>query len=333
MFNRLFVLSIIVMLILFAGFGYYLYQQHTEEIMPSWTNLEINETPRVARFNDRLAKKPDQLAKKLLSSHGPIEPPPTDRWEYKPETWQPAVKEEFVELPMDQIEFREVTTPDGKVHLVPFRKGSPPIEGGYISYPEENKQSTTPLRQFVFENFQYPKGVNRRDYQVKKYLAAAHDISMEEVEARLKQGTLAYTIHSSNEDWMDSIGGEAEIRDFLIEAGVSDTAIDQTFNPPYSLEGSTSSATEATETQDVSASNDETSVEPPRSLKDNRADVPTSDQKESNVKERYETEKQLIERYGREEGLKRLRERGSHIADEPEFKQPDIPSANPNKEQ
>ena len=90
---------------------------------------------------------------------------------------------------------------------------------------------------------------------------------MEEVEARLKQGTPAYTIHSSNEDWMDSIGGEAEIRDFLIEAGVSDTAIDQTFNPPYSLEGATSSATKATETQDVSASNDGTSVESPRSLR------------------------------------------------------------------
>lgn len=326
MFNRLFALSIIVMLILFAGFGYILYHQHTEEIMPSWTNFEINETPTVARVNGQFNRTP-------LSSDVAIEPPPTDRWEYKPEIWQPAVKEEFVEFPMDQIEFREVTTPDGKVHLVPFRKGSPPIEGGYISYPEENEQQTAPLRQFVFENFQYPEGVNRRDYRVKKYLAAAHEISMEEVEARLKQGTLAYTIHSSNEDWIDSIGGEAEIRDFLIEAGVSDTAIDQTFNPPYLLEESTSLATEVTETQDVSVSNDETSVESRRSLKDNGAEVPTSTQKESNGEERYETEKQLIERYGREEGLKRLRERGSHIAHEPEFKQPDIPSANPNKDQ
>ena len=48
MFNRLFALSIIVMLILFAGLGYFLYQQHTEEIIPSWTNFEINETPQVA---------------------------------------------------------------------------------------------------------------------------------------------------------------------------------------------------------------------------------------------------------------------------------------------
>ena len=326
MFNRLFTLSIIVMLILFAGMGYFLYQEHTEEIIPSWTNPEINETPQVARLNSELARKP-------LASPSPIKPPPTDRWEYKPEIWQPGVQEEFVELPMDQIEFRDVTTPDGKVHLAPFRKGSPPIEGGYISYPEENEQSTTPLRQFVFENFQYPEGVNRRDYRVKMYLAAAHDISMEEVEARLKQGTLAYTIHSSNEDWVDSIGGEAELKDFLIEAGVSDTAIDQTLNPPYLLEESTSSATEVTKTQDVSVSNDETSVESRRFLKENGAEVPTSVQKESNVKERYETEEQLIERYGREEGLKRLRERGSHIADEPEFKQPDIPSANPNKDQ
>ena len=326
MFNRLFAISIAVMLILFAGFGYYFYQQHTEEIIPSWTNPEINETPPLARLNG-------QFGKKLLSTDGPMEPPPTDRWEYKPEIQQPTVTKDLVLLPMDQIEFRDVTTPDGKVHLAPFRKGSPPIEGGYISYPEENEQSTTPLRQFVFENFQYPKGVNRRDYRVKMYLAAAHDISMEEVEARLKQGTLAYTIHSSNEDWVDSIGGEAELKDFLIEAGVSDTAIDQTLNPPYLLEESTSSATEVTETQDVSVSNDETSVESRRSLKDNGVEVPTSAQKESNVKERYETEEQLIERYGREEGLKRLRERGSHIADEPEFKQPDIPSANPNKDQ
>ena len=185
----------------------------------------------------------------------------------------------------------------------------------------------------ILENFQYPKGVNRRDHRIKMVLAARHKISMEEVEARLKQGTLSYTIHSSNEDWVDSIGGEAELKNFLIEAGVSDTAIDQTFNPPYSLEESTSSATEATETQEVSGSNDETSVESRRSLKENGAEVPTSDQKESNVKEHYETEEQLIERYGREEGLKRLRERGSHIADEPEFKQPDIPSTNPNKDQ
>ena len=325
MFNRLFALLIAVMLILFAGFGYYLYQQHTEEIIPSWTNPEINETPQVARLNSELARKP-------LASPSPIKPPPTDRWEYKPEIQQPTVTEDLVLLPMDQIEFREVTTPDGKVHLVPFPKGSPPIEGGYISYPEDNEKLSAP-RQVVLENFQYPKGVNRLDYRIKMVLAARDKISMEEVEARLKQGTLAYTIHSSNEDWVDSIGGEAELKDFLIKAGVSDTAIDQTLNSLNAAEKSTSSAAEVTEAQDVSVSNDETSVESRRSLKDNGVEVPTSTQKESNVKERYETEKQLIERYGREEGLKRLRERGSHIADEPEFKPPDIPSANPNKDQ
>ena len=324
MFNRLFALSIAVMLILFAGMGYFLYQEHTEEIIPSWTNPEINETPQVARLNSELARKP-------LASPSPTKPPPTDRWEYKPEIQQPTVTKDLVLLPMDQIEFREVTTPDGKVHLAPFPKGSPPVEGGYISYPEDNEKLSAP-RQVVLENFQYPKGVNRRDYRIKMVLAARHKISMEEVEARLKQGTLSYTIESSSEDWGD-LGGEAEIKDFLIEAGVSDTAIDQTLNPPYLLEESTSSATEVTETQDVSVSNDETSVESRRSLKDNGAEVPTSDQKESNVKERYETEEQLIERYGREEGLKRLRERGSHIADEPEFKHLDIPSANPNKDQ
>ena len=295
MFNRLFTLSIIVMLILFAGFGYFLYQQHTEEIIPSWTNFEINETPQVARLNGQFDRKP-------LSSAVPMEPPPTDRWEYKPQIQQPAVTKDMVLLPMDQIEFREVTTPDGKVHLVPFPKGSPPIEGGYISYPEDNEKLSAP-RQVVLENFQYPKGVNRRDHRIKMVLAARHKISMEEVETRLKQGTLSYTIESSSEDWGDSIGGEAELKNFLIEAGVSDTAIDQTLNPPYLLEESTSSATEVTETQDVSVSNDETSVESRRSLKENGAEVPTSDQKESNVKERYETEKRLIERYGREEGL------------------------------
>ena len=326
MFNRLFALSIIVMLILFAGLGYFLYQQHTEEIIPSWTNFEINETPQVARLKGQFDRKP-------LSSAVPMEPPPTDRWEYKPQIQQPAVTKDMVLLPMDQIEFREVTTPDGKVHLAPFPKGSPSIEGGYISYPEDNEKLSTPNSRIILENFQYPKGVNRRDHRIKMVLAARHKISMEEIEARLKQGTLAYTIHSSNEDWMDSIGGEAEIRDFLIEAGVSDTAIDHTFNPPYLLKESTSSTTEVTKTQDVSISNDETSVESRRSLKDNGLEVPTSTQKESNVKERYETEEQLIERYGREEGLKRLRERGSHIADEPEFKQPDIPSANPNTDQ
>ncbi len=51
MFNRLFALSIVVMLILFAGIGYYLYQEHTEEIIPSWNALEINETPNAARLN------------------------------------------------------------------------------------------------------------------------------------------------------------------------------------------------------------------------------------------------------------------------------------------
>ena len=96
MFNRLFTLSIIVMLILFAGFGYILYQEHTEEIIPSWTNLEINETPNVARVNG-------QFARKSLSSNGPIEPSPTDRWEYKQEIWEPRVKEEFVELPLDKV--------------------------------------------------------------------------------------------------------------------------------------------------------------------------------------------------------------------------------------
>lgn len=326
MFNRLFALSIAVMLILFAGFGYYLYQQHTEEIIPSWTNPEINKTPQVARLNSELARKP-------LASPSPIKPPPTDRWEYKPEIQQPTVTKDLVLLPMDQIEFREVTTPDGKVHLVPFPKGSPPIEGGYISYPEDNEKLSAPNSRIILENFQYPKGVNRRDHRLKMVLAARHKISMEEVEARLKQGTLSYTIESSSGDWGNSIGGETEIKDFLIEAGVSDTAIDQTLNSPDFLERSTSSATKATQNQDVAASNDEASVEPRRSLKDNGVEVPTSTQKESNVKERYETEKQLIERYGREEGLKRLRERGSHIADEPEFKQPDIPSANPNKDQ
>ena len=326
MFNRLFALSIAVMLILFAGFGYYLYQQHTEEIIPSWANPEINETPQVARLNSELARKP-------LASPSPIKPPPTDRWEYKPEIQQPTVTEDLVLLPMDQIEFREVTTPDGKVHLVPFPKGSPPIEGGYISYPEDNEKLSAPNSRIVLENFQYPKGVNRRDHRIKMVLAARHEISMEEVEARLKQGTLSYTIESSTEDWADSIGGETELKNFLIEAGVSDTAIDQTLNSLDFLERSTSSATKATQSQDVAASNDETSVEPPRSLKDNRVEAPISDERESNVKERYETEEQLIKRYGRKEGLKRLRERGSHIADEPEFKQPDIPSTNPNKDQ
>ena len=325
MFNRLFALSIAVMLILFAGMGYFLYQEHTEEIIPSWTNPEINETPQVARLNSELARKP-------LASPSPTKPPPTDRWEYKPEIQQPTVTEDLVLLPMDQIEFREVTTPDGKVHLAPFPKGSPPVEGGYISYPEDNEKLSAPS-QVVLENFQYPKGVNRLDYRIKMVLAARDKISMEEVEARLKQGTLSYTIHSSNEDWVDSIGGEAELKDFLIKAGVSDTAIDQTLNSLNAAEKSTSSAAEVTEAQDVSVSNDETSVESHRSLKDNGVEVPTSVQKESNVTERYETEKQLIERYGREEGRKRLRERGSHIADEPEFKQPDIPSANPNKDQ
>ena len=325
MFNRLFALSIAGMLILFAGMGYFLYQEHTEEIIPSWTNPEINETPQVARLNSELARKP-------LASPSPTKPPPTDRWEYKPEIQQPTVTEDLVLLPMDQIEFREVTTPDGKVHLAPFPKGSPPVEGGYISYPEDNEKLSAPS-QVVLENFQYPKGVNRLDYRIKMVLAARDKISMEEVEARLKQGTLAYTIHSSNEDWVDSIGGEAELKDFLIKAGVSDTAIDQTLNSLNAAEKSTSSAAEVTEAQDVSVSNDETSVESHRSLKDNGVEVPTSVQKESNVTERYETEKQLIERYGREEGRKRLRERGSHIADEPEFKPPDIPSANPNKDQ
>lgn len=324
MFNRLFALSIAVMLILFTGMGYFLYQQHTEEIMPSWTNPEINETPQVARLNSELARKP-------LVSHSPTKPPPTDRWEYKPEIQQPTVTEDLVLLPMDQIEFREVTTPDGKVHLAPFPKGSPPVEGGYISYPEDNKKLSAP-RQVVLENFQYPKGVNRRDYRIKMVLAARHKISMEEVEAQLKQGTLSYTIESSSEDWGD-LGGEAEIKDSLIEAGVSDTAIDQTLNSLNAAEKSTSSVVEVTETQDVSVSNDETSVESRGFLKDNGAEVPISDQKESNVKERYETEEQLIERYGREEGLKRLRERGSRIAGEPEFKYPNIPSANPNKDQ
>ena len=282
MFNRLFALSIIVMLILFAGMGYYLYQQHTEEIIPSWTNLEINETPNVSRLNG-------QFDKKLLSVEGPMEPPPTDRWEYKPQVQQPAATEEFVEIPIDQIEFREITTPDGKVHLAPFPKGSPPVEGGYISYPGDNEKLSAP-RQVVLENFQYPKGVNRRDYRIKMVLAARHKISMEEVEAQLKQGTLSYTIESSSEDWGD-LGGEAEIKGFLIEAGVSDTAIDQTLNSLNAAEKSTSSATEVTETQDVSVSNDETSVEARRSLKDNGVEVPTSDQKESDVKERYETEK------------------------------------------
>ena len=312
MFNRLFALSIAVMLILFAGMGYFLYQEHTEEIIPSWTNPEINETPQVARLNSELARKP-------LASPSPTKPPPTDRWEYKPEIQQPTVTEDLVLLPMDQIEFREVTTPDGKVHLAPFPKGSPPVEGGYISYPEDNEKLSAPS-QVVLENFQYPKGVNRLDYRIKMVLAARDKISMEEVEARLKQGTLAYTIHSSNEDWVDSIGGEAELKDFLIKAGVSDTAIDQTLNSLNAAEKSTSSAAEVTEAQDVSVSNDETSVESHRSLKDNGVEVPTSVQKESNVTERYETEKQLIERYGREEGRKRLRERGSHIADEPEFR-------------
>ena len=324
MFNRLFALSIAVMLILFAGMGYFLYQEHTEETIPSWTNPEINETPQVARLNSELARKP-------LASPSPTKPPPTDRWEYKPEIQQPTVTGDLVLLPMDQIEFREVTTPDGKVHLAPFPKGSPLVEGGYISYPEDNEKLSAP-RRVVLENFQYPKGVNRQDYRIKMVIAARHKISMEEVEARLKQGTLSYTIESSSEDWGD-LGGEAEIKDFLIEAGVSDTAIDQTLNSLNAVEKSTSSAAEVTETQDVSVSNDETSVKSRRSLKDNGAEVPTSSQKESNVKKRYEAEERLIERYGREEGLKRLRERGSHIADEPEFKQPDIPSANPNKDQ
>ena len=326
MFNRLFTLSIIVMLILFAGFGYILYHQHTEEIMLSWTNFEINETPTVARVNG-------QFNRTSLSSDVAIEPPPTDRWEYKPEIWQPEVQEDFIEVPLDKLEFREITTPDGKVHSVPFPKGSPPIEGGYISSSTNNDKLIYPNSYFVIENVQIPEGENLKDYMVKTLLSEAHEISMEEVERRLEQGTLTYTMNSSNGDWVDSMGGETEIKNFLIEAGVSDTAIDQTLNPPYLLEKSTTSATEVTETQDVSVSNDETSVEPPRSLKDNGAEVPTSDQKESNVKERYETEKQLTERYGREKGLKRLRERGSHIADEPEFKQPDIPSENPNKDQ
>ncbi len=240
MFNRLFTLSIVVMLILFAGIGYYLYQEHTEEIIPSWNNLEINETPNVARLNG-------QFDKKLLSVEVPMEPPPTDRWEYKPQIQQPAATEEFVEIPIDQIEFREITTPDGKVHLAPFPKGSPPIEGGYLSYPEENEKLITPDSYFVFENVQVPEGENLEDYQIKTLLAAAHGISVEEVEAQLKQGTLTYTIEPSNENWADGIEGAAELIDFLIDAGVSDDAIDATFDSPDLSEKSTSSAAEGAE--------------------------------------------------------------------------------------
>ena len=240
MFNRLFALSIVVMLILFAGIGYYLYQEHTEEIIPSWNDLEINETPNVARLNGQFDKKP-------LSVEPPMEPPPTDRWEYKPQIQQPAATEEFVEIPIDQIEFREITTPDGKVHLAPFPKGSPPIEGGYVSYPEENEKLITPNSYFVFENVQVPEGENLEDYQIKTLLAAAHGISMEEVDAQLKQGTLTYTIEPSNENWTDDIEGAAELIDFLIDAGVSDDAIDATFDSPGLSEKSTSSAAEVTE--------------------------------------------------------------------------------------
>lgn len=240
MFNRLFALSIVVMLILFAGIGYYLYQEHTEEIIPSWNDLEINETPNVARLNG-------QFDKKLLSVEVPMEPPPIDRWEYKPQIQQPAATEEFVEIPIDQIEFREITTPDGKIHLAPFPKGSPPIKGGYVSYPEENEKLITPNSYFVFENVQVPEGENLEDYQMKTLLAAAHGISMEEVEAQLKQGTLTYTIEPSNENWADGIEGAAELIDFLTDAGVSDDAIDATFDSPDLSEKSTSSAAEVTE--------------------------------------------------------------------------------------
>ena len=49
----------------------------------------------------------------------------------------------------------------------------------------------------------------------KLFLSGAHDLSMEEVERRLEQGTLEYTAHSSNKDWLNSIGGESEITNFL----------------------------------------------------------------------------------------------------------------------
>ena len=321
MFNRLFALLIIVMLILFAGFGYILYQQHTEEVLPSWTNLEINETPNAARLNYQLSHKP-------VSSFAPNEPPPTDRWEYRPEIWQPAVTNEVVEIPLDELEFREVTTPDGKVHLVPFPNGSPHIEGGYISYPEpeDNDQLIAPKSYFVFENAPVPAGENLRDYQVKTLLSEAHGIPMAEVEARLKQGTLTYTLEPSNEDWVDSIGGEAEIENFLIEAGVSDTAIDQTLNSSHLLEGSTSSSTKASENQDTSTSHHEPSVEPPRALNENKSQVSKSNEGESNVEARDEEAQQLIDQYGTEEGLRRLREMDPEAARQFEQRHRPVPS-------
>ena len=153
MFNRLFILSIIVMLILFTGVGYMLYQQHTEEIVPSWTNLKINETPNIARVNN-------QFTRKLLSTDTPIEPIPTDRWEYTQFVTAPGIKQEFVEIPLDQLEYREITTPDGRVHSVPFPKGNEHIKGGHISFATSDDKLINPNSDFVIEDVQVPKGEN-----------------------------------------------------------------------------------------------------------------------------------------------------------------------------
>lgn len=319
MFNRLFILSIIVMLILFTGVGYMLYQQHTEEIVPSWTNLKINETPNIARVNN-------QFTRKLLSTNTPIEPIPTDRWEYTQSVTAPGVKQEFVEIPLDQLEFREITTPDGKVHSVPFPKGSEHIKGGHISFATSDDKLINPNSYFVIEDVQVPAGENPKDYMAKLLLSGAHDLSMEEVERRLEQGTLGYTVHSSNADWLNSIGGESEITNFLIEAGVSDTAIDQTLDSLNLSEESTSTAPIG----DKGISNGDTSVESSGAVKGTAAEAPATDEKESDPSERYETEQEFIERYDKEEGRKRFRERDPTITDESTFKETNISLPNPD---
>ena len=357
MFSRLWTLFFIGLVVVFASLGYMIYQNFVEldELLLS-TKGDIvagKDTPEASDFK-LFALAPSSQAEKFE-----VHPsPPDDRWEYAPKGWDPGIKGQKVKfLSMDKFEFRTIITPDGKTHQLPFPKGRKLPQGGYILEPRKTTRRSPTSS--VMSNIQIPEGEDRDIYLMRRTLSKSLGISIEEVEAKMKRGELTFTKNSlvrmSREDWIKSVGGEQQAEALLKEVGLPDSAINATLRPPPVPVGSepfiddmpvieaSSGALGAKNSEIFPARSDV-----PRSpsnlsgvLESSRRSItggeetetltpPTTESivtqfRERLSPERFDKAQKLIDQYGMEEGLRRLREMDPAAAQQFEQRTPVSP--------
>ena len=241
MFNRCFTFCVIGIVMVLVGIGYKVYQDYAalEDI--------LSETETALVKNTEAAKGVDKRSFVNRDVSDSLAGPQTVR-QISPNKIGVSPSHDWVignplkynsNLPMDAVEFRQVKTPDGNTIEMPFPKADQIIDFASQSMGDEGSDGVRPVS-FIAVNSKVPEGEDRYTFMAKNLLSAAHGISMEEVEAQLKEGTLAFVWHKtssapmSREEWIESLGGEEKVKVLFKDAGVPLSQFEQLFSPAQS---------------------------------------------------------------------------------------------------